>query len=220
MNDALGTSFVTESQEEGRGRAGRRWYSPAGAGIYCTTILPAELENRALPAVGFWASLSAVSAVRIECGIELELKWPNDLTLGSLKCCGILSEGRAFGNANRVAVGVGLNVNRPETPPPEGLPETAWLSDAQRRALDRTRLLARMLEEYENSFDVLVREPASVIRAWADAARIEGRRLAISSPDGAVIAEGVARGLTSDGALRLETENGPQTVRLGDVQAL
>jgi len=220
MNDALGTSFVTESQHEGRGRAGRRWYSPAGAGIYCTTVLPQELDNGVLPAVGFWASRAVVCAVDSALGVELDLKWPNDLVLRGRKCCGILTEGRSSGAANRVAVGVGLNVNRPELAPPEGASGAGWLSDALGRAIDRTQLLARILAEYESSFDALVADPALIIRDWAERARIKGRRLSVKSADGTVLREGVARGLEADGALILETKDGLRTVRLGDVDAL
>src|ERR1700737_4141982 len=75
--DALGISIVSESQDKGRGRAGRRWVSPAAAGIYCTTILPVEVGNRMLPAVGFWAALAAASAISNHIGRPPELKWPN-----------------------------------------------------------------------------------------------------------------------------------------------
>src|SRR5579864_8965965 len=73
-NDCLGISFVTESQTEGRGRAGRSWESPVGSGIYLSTILPAELPSRALPGVGFWAALAVREACLQEAGVALNLK--------------------------------------------------------------------------------------------------------------------------------------------------
>lgn len=217
--DALGISIVTESQQEGRGRAGRRWASPAGAGVYCTTILPAELENRTLPAVGFWAALAAASAIWKCASLRVELKWPNDLLLaGGAKCCGILGEGRSIGDRNRVAVGVGINVNRPAVEPISE--DFGFLSDAAGRAIDRTVLLVQLLAEYEASFDALLDDPAGVIRDWAQLAAIDGKRLAVGSPDGRILHEGVARGIGADGALLLETKGGPVSVRLGDVSAL
>lgn len=215
---ALGISFVTESQEYGRGRAGRRWFSPAGAGVYCTTILPVEVENRTLPAVGFWAGLAAASAIGASSGLNLEFKWPNDLTLGGLKCCGILSEGRSFASLNRVAVGVGINVNRPQSSQIEL--EAAWLSDAAGAPIDRTSLIAALLQEYERRFDALVSDPQGVIQEWARAAKLKGNKVSVASAGGQLIAEGVVRGITYDGALELQTKSGPVTVRLGDISAL
>jgi BirA family transcriptional regulator, biotin operon repressor / biotin---[acetyl-CoA-carboxylase] ligase len=80
--DALGISFVTESQDAGRGRGGRRWCSPPASGLLFSTILPADIRVASLPAVGFWASLCARQSVLNVTGVTLGLKWPNDLLLG------------------------------------------------------------------------------------------------------------------------------------------
>src|SRR5579872_3074008 len=101
-NDSFGISFVTESQTEGRGRAGRSWVSPPGAGLLVSTILPSELPAEALPAVGFWTSLAVADAVRAHTGIGLRLKWPNDLLLQDRKSVGILAEGRSRAQSSRV----------------------------------------------------------------------------------------------------------------------
>src|SRR5437588_2796726 len=95
--DALGISFVTESQDAGRGRAGRQWSSPAASGLLFSTILPVEMRAPSLPAVGFWSSLAVADAVSRVCGVTLALKWPNDLLLDGIKCAGILTEGRSTG---------------------------------------------------------------------------------------------------------------------------
>src|SRR5579859_4154633 len=67
--DARGISFVTESQDVGRGRSSRRWASPIASGLLFSTILPAELSAASLPAVGFWASLVVAHAASDVCGI-------------------------------------------------------------------------------------------------------------------------------------------------------
>jgi BirA family biotin operon repressor/biotin-[acetyl-CoA-carboxylase] ligase len=173
-----------------------------------------EVGNRMLPAVGFWAALAAASAISKHIGRQPELKWPNDLLLEGKKCCGILSEGRSFGGTNRLAVGVGINVNRPP-----GEFQAAWLSDVVDRAIDRTQLTIDLLQEYERRFNSLG-DPEGVIREWAAAAQLEGKQVAVRSPDGGVLHEGTASGIASDGALLLQTKSGPVTVRLGDVNAI
>jgi len=217
LDDTLGTSFVTEAQDEGRGRAGRTWWSPAGAGLYCTTIIPVELGSRALPAVGFWAALATASAIRNVTSLEVGLKWPNDLLLDGSKCCGILIEGRSLGDVNRVAVGVGLNVNRPALEQPV---ESAWLSDGAGAAIDRTALLVALLSEYERSLDDLVAAPEVVIQRWDRASKLRGTRVSVSDAGGSLLCEGTVRAIGADGALLLDTDAGPRTVRLGDVAAV
>ena len=124
--DALGISFVTEYQASGRGRAGRAWGSPPAAGLLCSTILPTEVPPAVLPAVGFWASLAARSAVLSVCGVQTALKWPNDLLFDAKKCAGILCEAKSSGDVSRVVVGVGINVNRPDGVPDELDAVAAW----------------------------------------------------------------------------------------------
>lgn len=218
--DALGISFVTEYQGVGRGRAGRAWESPPAAGLLCSTILPAEVSHLVLPAIGFWASLAAQSAVRSTSGVNTTLKWPNDLLLGERKCAGILCEAKSSGATSRVVVGIGINVNRPAGVPDDLDTVAAWLSDEAGCDVNRTVLLAALLDAYERSFDELLAKPSAVIAQWASAAALDGKRMSVKAADGSVLQEGVAMGLASDGALLLRTADGDVRVMLGDVAAI
>jgi BirA family transcriptional regulator, biotin operon repressor / biotin---[acetyl-CoA-carboxylase] ligase len=220
LDDSLGISFVTESQYKGRGRAGRTWESPAGSGIYLSTILPAELRSPSLPAVGFWASLAVREACLRETGIALDLKWPNDLLYSGRKCVGILAQSRSVAGAARVVLGVGINVNRPEVVP-ETIAHTAtWLSDAGGHEYDRTALLATLLSTYERDFDRLEREPDIVIADWARVANLTGKKVSVKAIDGSVLHEGTVKQLDSDGALVLQAAAGVVRVTLGDVDVM
>ena len=218
--DALGISFVTESQDVGRGRRGRRWMSPPASSLLFSTILPLELRSPALPAVGFWSSLAVADAVASVCGITLELKWPNDLLLGGLKCAGILSEGRSSGALTRVVVGVGLNVNRAAEIPTEISTGVAWLSDAAGRAVDRTALLVQVLRNYEATLDEMLARPTDVIARWSKRSRLGGKRVSVRSVEGAVTHSGAVLDVAPDGSLVLETSDGIVSVTLGDVEVL
>ena len=218
--DSFGISFVTESQDMGRGRSGRRWSSPPCSGLLFSTILPSELHGASLPAVGFWASLAIADAVSNVCSVTLGLKWPNDLLADGKKCAGILSEGRSTGNATRVVLGVGLNVNRPEHVPAELATGATWLSDYTRSAIDRTALLAAILLTYEERFDALLAEPLQVIAAWARRAALEGKRVRMKAANGALLSEGTVRGISAEGALLVETASGLETITLGDVDVI
>ena len=219
-NDCFGISFVTESQTEGRGRAGRSWVSPPGAGLLASTILPSELPPKALPAVGFWAALAVRAAVQAQTGLRLELKWPNDLLLAGLKCVGILAQGRARAQSSRVVVGVGVNVNRPEAVPAKIGASAAWLSDPQRAPVDRTALLEKLLARYEQTYDGLLSAPKRIIDEWAAAAALTSKQIVVRALDGSVLHEGIVRALDDEGSLILQTAAGERTVRLGDVEVL
>jgi BirA family transcriptional regulator, biotin operon repressor / biotin---[acetyl-CoA-carboxylase] ligase len=219
-NDSFGISFVTESQAQGRGRAGRSWFSPAGAGVYVSTILPADLRSQVLPAVGFWASLAVREACLKETGVALDLKWPNDLVWHDRKCVGILSQSRGGSDVSRVVVGVGINVNRPAEVAPEIAQRAVWLSEIEAKEFDRTRILATLLSIYERGFDRLVSSPDKVIDDWARVAKLEGSEVAVKATDGKLLHAGKVTSVAADGALVLQTEHGPACITLGDVDAL
>ena len=217
---ARGLTLVAERQTAGRGRAGRTWTSPQGSGVMMSTVMPNDLPNAVLPALGYWAGLCVADAIVKTCGLWPTLKWPNDLMIGPNKVSGILIEGRTSGAFTRAVVGVGINVNRPALVPPEIDDVAAWLSDSVGRTLDRVDAIAKVLSAYEERYETLLSQPRDVIQEWSRRSAIAGRHLRVSSAQGDVLHEGIARGLTDDGALLLETQDGPVAVRLGDVAAL
>ena len=217
---ARGTTIVAEWQSAGRGRAGRSWTSPRGSGIMMTTIMPRDLPNSVLPALGYWAGMCVADAIATSCNVVPTLKWPNDLMIDTKKVSGILIEGRTSGAFTRAVIGVGINVNRPPAVPPEFEDLAAWLSDSVGHSVDRGGVIAALLRAYEQGCDLLLSRPLDVIREWSRRAAIAGRHLRVSSAHGELLHEGIACGLTDDGALVLNTQDGPVTVRLGDVAAL
>lgn len=146
------TVYVAEEQTSGRGREGRRWYSPAGRGIYCSLLFrpsfePAEnLVFTRISALAIHAALSATAGRGAE-GREsnLRIKSPNDLLLNDRKVCGILVESASIKNVTQfVVAGFGINVNQDYFPE-----EIADLATSLRlecgRSFDRAQLLADVL---------------------------------------------------------------------------
>lgn len=173
-----------------------------------------------LPALGFWAALAAAQAIEALTGFRPAFKWPNDLVSSDGKLAGILVEGRTIGAASRMVIGVGINVNRPAAVPSALAGKAAWLSDIAGHRIDRTVLAADLLQRYERDYDRLLEHPQEIIADWAQGAKLEGRRLSVHAADGALLHEGIARGVADDGALLLDTMSGPVRVTLGDVAML
>ncbi len=102
-----------EEQTAGRGRMGRRWEAPRGSGLLVSLLLrPSFLSPERAFLLSALAALSIAEAVEKVSGLEVGLKWPNDLLLRGRKCCGILLElGGKAGRIEYAVVGWGLNVN-------------------------------------------------------------------------------------------------------------
>jgi BirA family biotin operon repressor/biotin-[acetyl-CoA-carboxylase] ligase len=134
-----GLLVLADEQTAGRGRQGRRWHSPAGAGVW----LVALLRPAAAPSMGALAirvGLALVAAVaEVAPRAAPRLKWPNDLIVRHRTAGGVLCEARwQGGKLGWVAVGIGVNVRLPVAP---ALAHTAIALKAAEATVTRVRLL-------------------------------------------------------------------------------
>jgi BirA family transcriptional regulator, biotin operon repressor / biotin---[acetyl-CoA-carboxylase] ligase len=125
-----GTLVLADEQTAGRGTHGRRWSSPAGAGVWLALIArPADAAS--LDVLSVRCGLYAAEALDALAGTIVGVKWPNDLYVGGRKLAGVLIEARWRGSAAEwVAIGFGLNVLPPPLPTASGLPSGTTRLDA------------------------------------------------------------------------------------------
>jgi BirA family biotin operon repressor/biotin-[acetyl-CoA-carboxylase] ligase len=134
--------LTTEEQLTGRGRSGRDWFCPAGAGLMFSVLL----REPAIPPdrrgwTGAVLGLAIVRAMSRISGVTARLKWPNDVLVDGRKCAGILGE-VADGE---LIVGAGINVSLALAELPRQDATSLWLSGGR---LDRAVLLAGILDEF------------------------------------------------------------------------
>lgn len=108
-----GALVLARRQNAGRGRLGRSFASPPG-GLYMSICLRCGPGDAALTLLTAAAAVAACRAVSALCGLELDIKWVNDLYYQGKKCCGILAEAVTSGGAiGAVVVGIGINYTTP-----------------------------------------------------------------------------------------------------------
>lgn len=168
--------LVTDHQTAGRGRLDRVWDDDPGLNLLVSILFhvvpeqPNELVRR--------LALAAAAGCREVTGIDVRLKWPNDLLVGDQKLAGILAERNAAGD---VVVGIGLNVS--------WAPEGAARLGADVAPHD---VLRAMLTAYD-------RLPTDVHDAYRAALDTLGRRVRVELPNGVVV--GTATDIERDGRL-------------------
>lgn len=136
-----GQVLVTEEQVAGRGRAGRVWHCPPGAGLMFSVgfDLPGVPPDRR-GWVGAVLGLAVVAGLREAAGVGASLKWPNDVLIDGAKCAGILGEVAG----GRLIVGSGVNMSLTRTELPRADATSVALAGGR---LDRAALLAAILDE-------------------------------------------------------------------------
>ena len=154
------TIVIAGRQSGGRGRLKRKWFSDTG-GLYFTMVLRPDLPPVSSFRVSFAVSLTLAGLLNEMFGVDVRLKWPNDLLVDERKLCGILSE--LEGEADRVAfvnVGVGINVNND---PSDIEPAATSLKAILGREVSRKDIMARFLDAFEErmktaAFDRVIEE--------------------------------------------------------------
>jgi BirA family biotin operon repressor/biotin-[acetyl-CoA-carboxylase] ligase len=216
-----GAVLVAEYQRTGRGRLDRRWASPPRAGLTFSVLLrpsaPASLWGW-LPLLTGVAVRDAVAELT---GLDVALKWPNDVLLGAArrKAAGILAQ--VVGDA--AVVGVGLNV----TTTADELPvdtATSLAIEGGAPPPDRTELLVAILAELGARYmrwdaaggDA---EVSGLAGDYRDRCATIGHDVVVSGTDGDSY-EGRATGVDADGRLVLTSDGRQRLVAAGDVRHL
>ena len=216
--EAEGAVVLAEEQTAGRGRGGRAWHSERATGIYVTLLLRPKLAPVQAPLLTMMAGLSAHSAVQALTGLEVDLKWPNDLLVRGRKLGGILTEMHAEpGQIRFVIVGIGLNVNQEKFPG-----ELANLATSLRaetgKPQSRMELLVRLLHEFETDYNRFLREGVATVVARFESVSSYARGKRVRVTNGTESYVGTTAGLGPEGLLQVERDGGQlMTVIAGDV---
>lgn len=214
-----GTLVLAEEQARGRGRRGHAWSSPPRLGIYASLLLRPVVDPSLLPLVTFAAALGVARALEGEQDGKTEIKWPNDLLVDGRKVAGLLAEARGGEEGPAVVVGLGLNVNQSRDDFPEALRDRVTsLLMASGRIWDRTLLLTTLLARWEEDhFRLLERGGAEILSRWERYSSLRNGTRVRADLDGEIL-QGLFRGLTPLGEMRLEVEGGNvRRVAFGEV---
>lgn len=117
-----GTLVVADCQTAGRGRQGRPFYSPAGTGVYFSIVLRPGFKLSDVSYITSYAAVCTVQALEEIFGVDISIKWVNDIFVAGHKCCGILTEAAVLpetGGVDWAVVGIGVNVATPK----DGFPQ-------------------------------------------------------------------------------------------------
>jgi BirA family biotin operon repressor/biotin-[acetyl-CoA-carboxylase] ligase len=216
---AHGSVYFADEQLAGRGRGDHGWISVAGEGLYVSVLLRPQIPASRLALLPLAAGLAAGNAIHTVAGLTVDLRWPNDLLIGSRKAGGILIESSLESKSLPFAVvGIGINVHQHAFPPGLATPATS-LDLAAGRAISRQALLVALLKSLEREAQALADSTAAKeIPARVEQAStwIRGRNVQVHGPQ---LCIGVTAGLDENGFLRVATASGMVTVQTGGLRA-
>ncbi|MEU5398702.1 biotin--[acetyl-CoA-carboxylase] ligase [Streptomyces sp. NPDC005963] len=218
-----GAVLVAEEQTAGRGRLDRVWTAPPRSGIFLSVLLrpPAAIPMERWGWLPLLAGVAAATGLSRSAGVDMSLKWPNDLLVTidgeERKVGGILAE-RAGEDAVVIGIGVNVTLRADELP----VPTAASLALANAVSTDRDPLLRsvlRSLEHWYGQWCAVDGDPrlSQLQEAYAAGCSTLGRTVRAELPgDRSLTGEAVA--LDGDGRLVLALPDGQrQPIGAGDI---
>jgi BirA family biotin operon repressor/biotin-[acetyl-CoA-carboxylase] ligase len=210
-----GVSVLADQQTAGRGRRGRSWSSPPGAGLYLSVVLRGDLTaSPGLVTLG--AGVAASAAVQAATGLPVRLKWPNDLVIGAgwRKLGGILCEAQG---REALVVGIGINLT-PAAHPPDVAARAASIEGELARSVDRAAIVVECLSGLRALASALrAGQGESIVNAWRDRAAEGWRGAPVEWVDGERTITAVARDIDADGGLIVLRDGRLERVVSGEV---
>lgn len=208
---------VADEQTSGRGRMGRKWFTPPGAALAFSLVIRPQGPER--EHIGLFSGLGALALVSMlaKHQVAAQIKWPNDVLINRQKVAGILVETVWLGNeVDNVVLGMGVNVRPDSVPPLENLnfPATCLQSE-QPLLADRFAILHDLLTELIAWRPLLASE--AFLKAWEQQLAFRGEPVHVWV-GAAEPVTGQVLGLETDGSLRVVTSTRQvEVMRFGEV---
>ena len=224
--EGCGDAYLAGEQTAGRGRFGRRWVAAPGAALLVTfQLCPAAGPHT--PLLSAAGGLATAEAVGAACGVDVTLKWPNDVLAGGRKLAGVLADARTARGGVEVFLGIGVNLQEAATAglPPEERARATSIEGAGATPPDPEPLLAALSRALEGRVEQIEREPSAFLEDWRVRLETIGRRVQLAAAGvdagAAGVVEGVATGVTQSGELTLRLDDGSErSFAAGDVTTL
>ena len=151
-----GPLAVADYENMGNGRRGRMWTSPRGVGVWMSLMIRPEIHPSAASMLTLVAALAVSEGIGKTCGLETQIKWPNDIVADGKKICGILTEmSTELECINYVVTGMGINANMEELPEEIKDVATSILLQTGKR-VKRSQLIGAVMESYEKYYNVFM----------------------------------------------------------------
>ena len=203
-----GTLAVADYKNMGKGRRGRMWTSPRGVGVRMSLMIRPEIHPSAASMLTLVAALGVSEGIGKTCGLETQIKWPNDIVADGKKICGILTEmSTELECINYVVTGMGINANMEELPEEIKDVATSILLQTGKR-VKRSQLIGAVMESYEKYYNVFMESGnmSGLLDVYNSHLANMQRSVRVLQPGSEYV--GTALGINDAGELLVKTEDG------------
>ena len=203
-----GTLVIADMQSAGKGSRGRCWESPKGTGIFMSAVFRPKILPVKASMITLVAAYSIASELRKTYGLDVKIKWPNDIVLNRKKIVGILTEmSSEMDFIHYIVTGIGINVNMEKFPEELADKATSLYMESGTR-FQRAKLAASFLNRMEKDYEQFAAQGslAFLKDAYNEMLINRGETVRILQYQGEWC--GIARGINENGELLVEKSDG------------
>jgi BirA family biotin operon repressor/biotin-[acetyl-CoA-carboxylase] ligase len=196
-----GCVVIATQQTAGKGQWGRQWTSPTGGLYLSLAIAPQEMPVSESYQLTFASAWGVANQLR-NCGIDLGIKWPNDLVIEHRKLGGILTETKVNqGKITQALIGIGINWSNPV--PETGINLEMWQASKEQKTIPSLEVLAaQVLLGIESGIQCLFQEGVNILMShYLQLLTNIGDRICVNNEVGTVV------GVTQTGELHVRIQN-------------
>lgn len=213
-----GLLVLADEQFNGRGRLGRKWFSPSSTGVFMSIVIRPNLHPSHAQRLVIIGTIAVLRAIRLITGIEVKIKWPNDLVIEGKKVCGIMVEMNAeMDRINWAVMGIGLNVNTTEFPL-EIIEQAASLKSITGTVYSRAQLVLTICHELEDLYTQCIENNdfATIMDEYGENSAVKGKRVCVMQDQKSIV--GDVLGFDDEGTLLLKLDDGStEKIIAGDI---
>jgi BirA family biotin operon repressor/biotin-[acetyl-CoA-carboxylase] ligase len=219
------TVVVADKQNAGRGRNGSTWESKKDLGLWFSIIIYPNIETKDYFKVNFLTVLllgdfliHQLNSILAKETFQIQFKWPNDIFLNNKKLCGILLESSTSIESKRfLIVGIGLNVNHLISDFSTAIRSSAIsLRMVTKSEWNLSDLLLNFLEYYYFNFNKYLENNFNeVLKIYQSRMMFLNQRIKLKINSDTV--EGIVRGITCEGFLKLEVNKMERVLKTSDI---
>jgi BirA family biotin operon repressor/biotin-[acetyl-CoA-carboxylase] ligase len=213
-----GTIVFARQQTAGRGRLGRQWLSPPDSGLYMSLLLRPKQDVGDLPVITLGIGVAAARAIFAITGLQVGLKWVNDLILDGKKLGGILAEMPSGDRTQPVLIiGIGINTRfKPDDLPEDLKRKVHWLGAATGTDCDTSALAAELCFQMEEVYaDMIKNQTRKILDEWRALSVTLGQEIVCTTQSREV--KGIAIDISDSGALIVQTSSGIEELLGGEI---
>lgn len=211
-----GTVVIAKRQTMGRGRLGRKFYSPSGTGIYMSIILKPHGNTESILLITTAAAVAVSQAIEKVTGKSTLIKWVNDIYMDEKKVCGILCEGsfRDCHTLEYAILGIGINISKPDTPFPDEIKDIAGYILEKDDDNIKERITEEVIDSFFELYNNISEKPH--LEIYRKKNMLYGKPVNIIQCD-EIIGDGICLGINDDFAIIIKKDNNIIKISSGEV---